>query len=200
MQAIFGQNDSGHGFNLLKFLKAVNLYYLIMLVGIVLLSPHLFTFKGHLTGKLFLLGVMLMVGVFTLEVIFSHVLRCLKAKKWLALHLSFVGTTRTSKSIILTLLLAFFEELTYRLLWFAILLEGWNLPIGWVLLITSISYAWNHLLIGKHIFYAKLLTGLLYGCIYYVTANIWLVFIVHIGGNLLVESLSRIQTLKKKVA
>ncbi|HHK0347932.1 TPA: CPBP family intramembrane glutamate endopeptidase, partial [Streptococcus pyogenes] len=59
-------------------------------------------------------------------------------------------------------------------------------------------YALNHLLMGKSIFYAKLVTGIIYGSIYMLTSQLWLVVIMHVGGNLLVECLSHLQTKKKK--
>lgn len=68
-----------------------------------------------------------------------------------------------------------------------------------VLAITSFCYALNHVLMGKSIFYAKLVTGFIYGSLYYVTGSLWLVIIAHVGSNLLVECLSHLQTRQTKV-
>ena len=52
---------------------------------------------------------------------------------------------------------------------------------------------------GKEIVYAKLLTGFLYGMIYYWSGNIWLVLLVHVGGNLWIDCLSIYQAKKERV-
>ena len=197
MQAIFGRNPSGYGFDLSRFLKAVNAYYVIMFLGIGLLYPRFIQFHGQVSFAYLPLAILLMIGMFLLEVSFSHGLRCLKAQKWLPLKLSFVGAASRPIDVVLTLSLAFFEEMTYRLLWFDILLQKWELPFILVLLITTIFYALNHLLMGKEILYAKLLTGLLYGMIYYWSGNIWLVLFIHIGGNLWIDCLNIYQAKKR---
>ncbi|EHI70341.1 CPBP family intramembrane glutamic endopeptidase [Streptococcus ictaluri] len=199
MQAIFGQKEDGHGFKLLTFLKAVSTYYSLMLVSIALISPKLFSSLSFFRVSDLGLALALIPLVLGVEILFSHLLRCQQKGSWLPLEITFVGTTKGLKELCYPLAIAFFEELTYRLIWFTILMEGFKLPALLVLIISSFCYAWNHLLMGKAIFYAKLLTGLMYGTLYIVSQSIWLVIIIHVGGNLLVESLSRWQLKEKKV-
>ncbi|EGJ26626.1 CPBP family intramembrane glutamic endopeptidase [Streptococcus porcinus] len=199
MQAIFGKGMGKYHFNLVPFLRATLVYYIFALGGIFLLSPQLKLPLEDIKGKTLLTGLILSTLVLLIEVAFLHGLHCWQKRQWIPLNLSFVGTTQKWSEIFYPLLIAFCEEMTYRFLWFQILLFQWHMPILVVLLISSFCYALNHLLMGKSIFYAKLLTGLIYGSIYYITGQLWLVVMAHVGGNLLVECLSRLQTKVKKV-
>ncbi|MGT2932525.1 CPBP family intramembrane glutamic endopeptidase [Streptococcus catagoni] len=199
MQAIFGKGNAGDGFNLIGFLRAVLVYYLIALTGVYLLSPQISFSFGAVNGKLILMGLGLSIIVLVVEVAFLHGLRCWQKQQWLPLHLSFVGTTQDWNKLGYPLLLAVCEEITYRLLWFQVLLVQWQLPVIVVLAITSCCYALNHLLMGKSIFYAKLITGVIYGSLYYLSGSLWLVIIIHVTSNLLVECLSHLQAGHKKV-
>ncbi|OWC08386.1 streptolysin associated protein SagE, partial [Escherichia coli] len=144
------------------------------------------------------MGLVFCVLIVLIELVFLHGLRCWQKKQWLPATFSFVGTTNDWSKIGYPLLLALFEETIYRFLWFNILAFQWHLPTIIVLIVTSFCYALNHLLMGKSIFYAKLVTGIIYGSIYMLTSQLWLVVIMHVGGNLLVECLSHLQTKKKK--
>ncbi|MDV5972851.1 hypothetical protein FMV2238Y02_03760 [Streptococcus canis] len=199
MQAVFGKGKNGYGFNLIAFLRAVLVYYLIALMGIHLLSPEFSLSFGEIDATLILMGLGLSVLMLGVEVAFLHGLRCWQKRQWLPLAFSFVGTTQKWNKLAYPLLLAFFEELTYRFLWFDILMNQWHLPLIVVLVLTSCCYALNHLLMGKSIFYAKLVTGFSYGSLYYLTGNLWLVVIIHVTSNLLVECLSHLQARHKKV-
>lgn len=199
MQAIFGKGMGKYHFNLVPFLRATLVYYVLALTGICLLSPQLnLSFEG-IKGQTFLIGLVLSALILMLEVVFLHGLHCWQKGHWLPLKVSFVGTTQKWPEVFYPLLIAFCEEMAYRFLWFQVLFFKWHLPILVVLVMSSFCYALNHLLMGKPIFYAKLLTGLIYGSIYYITGQLWLVVIAHVGGNLLVECLSRLQTKGKKV-
>lgn len=193
MQAIFGKNSNGYGFNLYAFLRAVLVYYGIVLTTIYILWPQIHAPLGEITSRLVIIGLVLLPLVLIIEVTFLHMLRCFQKKQWLPLKLSFVGTTQKWQKIAYPLLLAFCEEITYRFLWFAILYVQWQLPIILVLFLSSFCYALNHLLMGESIFYGKILTGLLYGCIYCFSQNFWLVVFVHVGGNFVVECFSYYQ-------
>ncbi|HEL0648759.1 CPBP family intramembrane metalloprotease [Streptococcus equi subsp. zooepidemicus] len=199
MQAIFGQGRDSYSFNLIGFLRAVLVYYALVLTGIYLLSPPIKAPLGHSDSRLLIIGFILSFVVLFVEVAFLHISRCWQKKEWLPLVLSFVGTTQKWPQIGYPLVLACCEEITYRLIWFNILWLQWRLPIALVLLITSLCYALNHFLMGRSIFYAKILTGLIYGSIYYVSQSFWLVLLVHVGGNLWVEGLSHLQSMHKKV-
>lgn len=199
MQAIFGKGSSGYGFNLVAFLKAVLVYYVIALAGTYLMMLQLNLSFGPIDWKLIVMGLGLSVLILVVEVLFLYLMRCWKKRQWFKLTISFVGTTGEWKKLIYPLLLAICEEVTYRLLWFNILLVQWQLPLAAVLAITSFCYALNHVLMGRSIFYAKLVTGFIYGSLYYVTGSLWLVIIAHVGSNLLVECLSHLQTRQTKV-
>ncbi|KPJ22461.1 streptolysin associated protein SagE [Streptococcus phocae] len=197
MQAIFGKTASDYGFNLERFLKAINAYYGLVLLGIAFLSPAFFEQQPGLSMAELVISVTLILVVFVLEVGFLHALQCKKARRLLPLKLSFMGTSSSIGGLIGTLTLAAFEEVTYRWLWFGILLRIWHLPLILVILISTLCYALNHLLMGSAIFYSKLLTGLSYGIIYGMTMSIWSVLIVHVGGNLLVGGLSLYQARRR---
>ncbi|MGT2934844.1 CPBP family intramembrane glutamic endopeptidase [Streptococcus castoreus] len=199
MQAIFGKVSGGYGFNLIGFLRAVLVYYLIALMGIYLLSPQLGLSFGAINGKLIFMGLGLSVLILVIEVAFLHGLRCWQKQQWLPLNLSFVGTTQEWDKLGYPLLLAVCEEITYRFLWFHVLFVQWQLPLIVVLAATSCCYALNHLLMGKSIFYAKLVTGLIYGSLYHLTGSLWLVMLIHVTSNLLVECLGHLQARHKKV-
>lgn len=194
VQAIFGKSSNGYGFNLIAFLRAVLVYYAIVLSVIYFLSPSIAAPLGNSNSEVFAIGLVLLIAVLLIEVAFLHALRCFQNKQWKPLKLSFVGTTQKWQTMPYPLLLALCEEITYRFLWFAILYVQWHLPIMLVLVLSSFCYALNHLLMGKSIFYGKLLTGLLYAGIYYFSQNFWLLVIVHVGGNFVVECVSYYQS------
>src|SRR3712207_7461928 len=56
MQAVFGQGRDSYSFNLIGFLRAVLVYYALVLTGIYLLSPPIKAPLGHSDGRLLIIG------------------------------------------------------------------------------------------------------------------------------------------------
>lgn len=76
MQAIFGQGRDSYSFNLIGFLRAVLVYYALVLTGIYLLSPPIKAPLGHSDGRLLIIGFILSFVVLFVEVAFLHLSRC----------------------------------------------------------------------------------------------------------------------------
>jgi len=180
-------NAKKGGIELEKLLKGLLITYIFIVLTVFILMPT--SLKPRLIcGDLwYLLGIATIPIVFLGEI--SVVALCLKAKGIDIEGVKILSAWKKcdSKSIICTALIGAFEELVYRLIWFYILANVFNINTIIILIITSIVYALNHILMSKEIFLSKIWSGLIYGLIYYLSGYCIVVpIITHCIGNVLI--------------
>lgn len=85
----------------------------------------------------------------------------------------YVHSQWTESNELLHLTLMFFivvgEELIFRQMMFSIFMEIFKFSFIQILLITSFFYAANHIFMGFNSMSTKFFTGLIYGCLYYIS-------------------------------
>lgn len=178
--------------NLKDFFKWLSLAYLTIILIVYFVNPSNFTGFGNfihvispqiIAAPFFLLFLELTISY--LFVFFSHSSRG-------TVKITIDGLSGSFNDYIFVFLIAFFEELVYRLFWFNILHDSLYLNQLLIILISAVAFSINHILMGKEVFISKLVTGIFYGLIYLEFNNFWVVIYIHLIGNLLVVLVHRL--------
>ncbi|MGE5341233.1 MAG: CPBP family intramembrane glutamic endopeptidase [Candidatus Omnitrophota bacterium] len=114
-----------------------------------------------------------------------------KKYKGLTLHADW-KSHYTVLSLLLISFVAIGEEFIFRQCWFFILAKTFSLPVGVIILITSLIYALNHLHYGIHTVLSKFVSGSIYGSLYvWGGYNILLPMVTHVFQNLALIGIGR---------
>ena len=163
--------------------------YINLIMGVYLLYP--LALKGGYQVKSLWLFVAIIAGpcIVLLEMSFSYLIVFLKEKKLVKIVINDLKSKERVSGVWIVLI-GILEEIVYRKIWFFILL-GIGVNVYLVILISAIVYALNHLSLGIMIFYQKLLAGIVFGLLFYVSGYLIAVpIIAHALQNCLVVLLS----------
>ena len=96
--------------------------------------------------------------------------------------------------IVLTVVIAVFEELVYRHYLFSILEKNLGSPLVLTIILSGLFYGFNHLFGGLSLFLMKFVSGIIFSVIYYFSGSDLLAPIVaHILANIFILIMGNVQ-------
>ncbi|MFD3156231.1 CPBP family intramembrane glutamic endopeptidase [Haloimpatiens sp. FM7330] len=180
---INGKNE----INMDKMLKVLICTYVFVLCVTFLVVPKSFHLNMPKLYYWYLLAIVAVPIVIFLEICLGYLLAFLQSKCIKKIKLISLWRKNNIKIIILTALIGILEEIVYRQVWFYILLKDFKFSLISVLIITSVVYAFNHVLLGKEILFQKILSGLIYGCLFYFSGlSVVVPIITHSVQNIVI--------------
>lgn len=178
--------------NINDFFKWISLAYLIIIMIVYFVNPNNFTgFHNFIDG----VSPLIIAAPFFLlfiEIAISYLFEFLSHSSRGTPKIKIYGLSGGFNDYIFIFLIAFFEELVYRLFWFNILYDSLHLNQLLIILISAVAFSINHIFMGKEVFISKLITGIIYGFIYLKFNNFWVLIYIHLMGNLLVILVHRL--------
>ncbi|ACN53161.1 conserved hypothetical protein (plasmid) [Borreliella spielmanii A14S] len=107
----------------------------------------------------------------------------------------FIGVDNYNMSyFIAVIFMATAEEYIFRLLIFDFFLEKLQFNLLVVILLSAFAYGFNHIHFGFAIFIAKFLTGIIYSLVFFIFKDFYCVVLIHAFSNIIVFSLSFLQS------
>lgn len=159
----------------------------ILLVGLIsLLNIQLLQFNLPIDNYWYIIAIAMSLVVILFEyVLVTIILRCQGDTSSIIINNLGANTILSKLSIVL---IGILEEIIYRQIWFTILLKSFGFNIIIVILLSAIFYAYNHIAIGKYIFYQKIISGCIYSLLYLLSGSIIIPIITHGLQNLIIVS------------
>ncbi|MGQ7372698.1 CPBP family intramembrane glutamic endopeptidase [Streptococcus suis] len=178
--------------NLNNFFKWLSLAYLVIIMIVYFVNPN--NFSGFYNSIKGISPQIVVVPFFLLflEVTISYLFIYFSHNSRGKVKIKIYGLSGGFSDYIFLFLIAFFEELVYRLFWFNILYDSLHLSQLLIILFSGLAFSINHIFMGKEVFISKLIAGIIYGLIYLKFNNFWVLIYVHIMGNLLVILVHRL--------
>ncbi|MCW6075684.1 CPBP family intramembrane metalloprotease [Clostridium sporogenes] len=181
---LFLNNEKSYNESLKKSLKILAIIYIIILIGIFVISQEKFYINIDNNYYWYIIAVIFVPLTIILEIIVGYIVIGVSDKTLPKLKISLAFTKTNINVIILSVFIGIFEEVVYRQLWFNILFKDFKLYIVVVFIITSVVYALNHIFLGKQVFFQKILAGVVYGGLFYFSGfNILIPIIAHCLEN-----------------
>ncbi|EKO1913326.1 CPBP family intramembrane metalloprotease [Clostridium botulinum] len=181
---LFLNNEKSYNESLKKSLKILAIIYIIILIGIFVISQEKFYINIDNNYYWYIIAVIFVPLTIILEIIVGYIVIGVSDKTLPKLKISLAFTKTNINVIILSVFIGIFEEVVYRQLWFNILFKDFKLHIVVVFIITSVVYALNHIFLGKQVFFQKILAGVVYGGLFYFSGfNILIPIIAHCLEN-----------------
>nr|WP_243157951.1 CPBP family intramembrane glutamic endopeptidase [Clostridium sporogenes] len=181
---LFLNNEKSYNESLKKSLKILAIIYIIILIGIFVISQEKFYINIDNNYYWYIIAVIFVPLTIILEIIVGYIVIGVSDKTLPKLKISLAFTKTNINVIILSVFIGIFEEVVYRQLWFNILFKDFKLHIVVVFIITSVVYALNHIFLGKQVFFEKILAGVVYGGLFYFSGfNILIPIIAHCLEN-----------------
>ena len=168
------------------FAKALVYLFIIEITFIAIINYKILIVNTNINYYWYFIAIIIIPFVVGLEILISFMLIKLQGKKvksicfWSAKH------NVTGKVIIYSLFIAIGEEFIFRKVWFDILGNQFRINIFVVLIISSIVYGLNHLFMGNKIIIQKIMSGTIYGMLYFLSGSIIIPIITHCLQNFLV--------------
>ncbi|WP_251861305.1 CPBP family intramembrane glutamic endopeptidase [Clostridium sp. Marseille-Q2269] len=184
---LFLNNKKSSSESLEKSLKILASIYIVILMGIFIMSKEKFYTNIDNNYLWYIIAVMFVPLTIILEIIVGYIVVSTTNKTIPKLKISLVFKKANITVVILSVFIGIFEEFVYRQLWFNILFEDFNINIIAVLIIIAFVYGLNHIFLGKQVFYEKILAGIIYGCLFYFSGfNILIPIIAHCLENIVI--------------
>ncbi|WP_434305114.1 CPBP family intramembrane glutamic endopeptidase [Clostridium botulinum] len=184
---LFLNNEKSYNESLEKSLKILDIIYIIILMGIFVISQEKFHINIDNNYYWYIIAVIFVPLTIILEIIVGYIVIGVSDKTFPKFKISLAFTKTNINVIILSVFIGIFEEVVYRQLWFNILFKDFKLHIVIVFIITSIVYALNHIFLGKQVFFQKILAGVVYGGLFYFSGfNILIPIITHCLENIVI--------------
>ena len=184
---LFLNNQKSYNESLEKSLKILAIIYIIILMGIFVISQEKFHINIDNNYYWYIIAVIFVPLTIILEIIVGYIVIGVSDKTLPKFKISLAFTKTNINVIILSVFIGIFEEVVYRQLWFNILFKDFKLHIVIVFIITSIVYALNHIFLGKQVFFQKILAGVVYGGLFYFSGfNILIPIITHCLENIVI--------------
>ncbi|MGJ0907897.1 CPBP family intramembrane glutamic endopeptidase [Clostridium botulinum] len=181
---LFLNNEKSYNESLKKSLKILAIIYIIILIGIFVISQEKFYINIDNNYYWYIIAVIFVPLTIILQIIVGYIVIGVSDKTLPKLKISLAFTKTNINVIILSVFIGIFEEVVYRQLWFNILFKDFKLYIVVVFIITSVVYALNHIFLGKQVFFQKILAGVVYGGLFYFSGfNILIPIIAHCLEN-----------------
>ncbi|KYN75721.1 CPBP family intramembrane glutamic endopeptidase [Clostridium sporogenes] len=181
---LFLNNEKSYNESLEKSLKILAIIYIIILMGIFVISQEKFYINIDNNYYWYIIAVLFVPLTIILEIIVGYIIIGVSDKNLPKFKISLAFTKTNINVIILSIFIGIFEEVVYRQLWFNILFKDFKLHIVVVFIITSFVYALNHIFLGKQVFFQKILAGVVYGGLFYLSGfNILIPIITHCLEN-----------------
>lgn len=181
---LFLNNEKSYNESLKKSLKILAIIYIIILMGIFVISQEKFYINIDNNYYWYIIAVIFVPLTIILEIIVGYIVLGISNKIVPKFKISLAFTKTNINVIILSVFIGIFEEVVYRQLWFNILFKDFKLHIVVVFIITSVVYALNHIFLGKQVFFQKILAGVVYGGLFYFSGfNILIPIIAHCLEN-----------------
>ncbi|MDU1322058.1 MAG: CPBP family intramembrane glutamic endopeptidase [Clostridium botulinum] len=181
---LFLNNEKSYNESLKKSLKILAIIYIIILMGIFVISQEKFYINIDNNYYWYIIAVIFVPLTIILEIIVGYIVIGVCDKTLPKFKISLAFTKTNINVIILSVFIGIFEEVVYRQLWFNILFKDFKLHIVGVFIITSFVYALNHIFLGKQVFFQKILAGVVYGGLFYFSGfNILIPIITHCLEN-----------------
>lgn len=184
---LFLNNEKSYNESLKKSLKILAIIYIIILMGIFVISQEKFYINIDNNYYWYIIAVIFVPLTIILEIIVGYIVIGISDKTLPKFKISLAFTKTNINVIILSVFIGIFEEVVYRQLWFNILFKDFKLHIVGVFIITSFVYALNHIFLGKQVFFQKILAGVVYGGLLYFSGfNILIPIIAHCLENIVI--------------
>lgn len=184
---LFLNNEKSYNESLKKSLKILAIIYIIILMGIFVISQEKFYINIDNNYYWYIIAVIFVPLTIILEIIVGYIVIGVSNKTLPKFKISLAFTKTNINVIILSVFIGIFEEVVYRQLWFNILFKDFKLHIVGVFIITSFVYALNHIFLGKQVFFQKILAGVAYGGLFYFSGfNILIPIIAHCLENIVI--------------
>lgn len=184
---LFLNNEKSYNESLKKSLKILAIIYIIILIGIFVISQEKFYINIDNNYYWYIIAVIFVPLTIILEIIVGYIVIGVSDKTLPKFKISLAFTKTNINVIILSVFIGIFEEVVYRQLWFNILFKDFKLHIVGVFIITSFVYALNHIFLGKQVFFQKILAGVVYGGLFYFSGfNILIPIIAHCLENIVI--------------
>ncbi|AVQ39504.1 CPBP family intramembrane metalloprotease [Clostridium sporogenes] len=181
---LFLNNEKSYNESLKKSLKILAIIYIIILMGIFVISQEKFYINIDNNYYWYIIAVIFVPLTIILEIIVGYIVIGISDKILPKFKISLAFTKTNINVIILSVFIGIFEEVVYRQLWFNILFKDFKLHIVGVFIITSFVYALNHIFLGKQVLFQKILAGVVYGGLFYFSGfNILIPIITHCLEN-----------------
>ncbi|MBO0526233.1 CPBP family intramembrane metalloprotease [Clostridium botulinum] len=181
---LFLNNEKSYNESLKKSLKILAIIYIIILIGIFVISQEKFYINIDNNYYWYIIAVIFVPLTIILEIIVGYIVIGVSDKTLPKFKISLAFTKTNINVIILSVFIGIFEEVVYRQLWFNILFKDFKLHIVVVFIITSFVYALNHIFLGRQVFFQKILAGVIYGGLFYFSGfNILIPIIAHCLEN-----------------
>ncbi len=181
---LFLNNEKSYNESLKKSLKILAIIYIIILIGIFVISQEKFYINIDNNYYWYIIAVIFVPLTIILEIIVGYIVIGVSDKTLPKFKISLAFTKTNINVIILSVFIGTFEEVVYRQLWFNILFKDFKLHIVVVFIITSFVYALNHIFLGRQVFFQKILAGVVYGGLFYFSGfNILIPIIAHCLEN-----------------
>ncbi len=181
---LFLNNEKSYNESLKKSLKILAIIYIIILIGIFVISQEKFYINIDNNYYWYIIAVIFVPLTIILEIIVGYIVIGVSDKTLPKFKISLAFTKTNINVIILSVFIGIFEEVVYRQLWFNILFKDFKLHIVVVFIITSFVYALNHIFLGRQVFFQKILAGVVYGGLFYFSGfNILIPIIAHCLEN-----------------
>lgn len=168
------------------YLFGCNILYLVLfLISLTIVSVPVEFISGK---SIWWYGVAILSGGFIIALEFGvgKSVMALEGKKTKGISLNASYKDVSMLTCVLTLLLAICEEVIFRWVWGAVLLHQLGVPVWGFVLLSAFFYAINHLYYGMETFIQKLVTGILFTLLFYLSGNhILIPMLAHIMQNLI---------------
>ncbi|WP_434303806.1 CPBP family intramembrane glutamic endopeptidase [Clostridium botulinum] len=184
---LFLNNEKSYNESLEKSLKILAIIYIIILMGIFVISQEKFHINIDNNYHWYIIAVIFVPLTIILEIIVGYIVIGVSDKTLPKFKISSAFTKTNINVMLLSIFIGIFEEVVYRQLWFNILFKDFKLHIVIVFIITSVVYALNHIFLGKQVFFQKILAGVVYGGLFYFSGfNILIPIITHCLENIVI--------------
>lgn len=177
-----------------KFILISIIIMLINLAMVAIYVPYYNTFDLRMSNPLIIIaGLLLGIVALLIEYALGYIMLKLQKKRVgtrIAVHSDW--SNADWKLWVGTIVYALIEEILYRGVFAYILLNLLGLHAWTFVLISSITYALNHLRLGASVVLQKWITGIIFAIFYIITGgNILAVILAHMLQNILVLLLGR---------
>ncbi len=177
----------------LRYMKIGTIYLAAILALAALYLPYYDSFTLRLSLKGILLGLAAAILLTPLEYGAGYILlraKGIPVKRGLEIHKTWQNQSAAVWA--LTIAYAVLEELLYRGVWGALLIDQFGAAWYVFLICSAILYGINHLYMGSSAVMQKFLTGICLGAVYLLSGRELLVpVIAHVGQNLILWGVNR---------
>lgn len=159
--------------------------YAVLVLGVLVIRPELYHMSLPDNSYWYVIGILSGPVIIVIEIVLGYFMLRIEGHKVSSMTTMKLGGSIASKFAIIGV--GALEELVYRQVWFGILYTNFGITIRWVVLLSALFYAINHMTLGYKVFLQKFISGILFSLLYvYSGFAIVVPILAHVVQNAIV--------------